>query len=128
MMEITKDVLEPDTVVEKKAWAILKNHVGRDNAISVPEFAKRMELKEYVARRLVKHLVEKHYWPIGSSTQPPPGYYIITEDKEILWTKASLIHRALSILERARVYDKAGWVHELMGQIRMKMEADSHDK
>lgn len=120
-MDLMYKVVAPATPLELKAQRILLQHIGRQNAISVPELAYELGTGDFETRQLIKHLVEMHYWPIGSATSKPPGYYIITDKKELNSTKYSLIHRALSILGRARVYDKAGWVQELMGQISLKL-------
>lgn len=110
-LEITRE----EAVISR----IIEAHPGRQNAIPVGELAARTGIDERRVRDIVKHLIERHGLPVGSSTVEPPGYYLIVDNKERLEVRRSLVRRALSILERARAYDRGGLVAKLVGQLKL---------
>lgn len=97
---------------------------GRDRAVQVREIARRTGIDERRVRDIVKDLVERHHLPIGSTSGHPGGYYTITDQAELRAVRCSLIRRAVSILNRAKVYDKAGWVSEMAGQLALKFKQE----
>lgn len=116
--------IPPMTREEKAVAAILTEHRGRAKAIMARRLAELAGLDERRLRQVIKHLVERHHMAIGSTTSVPPGYYLITDPRERAAVRRSLMRRALSILERARAYDRAGWVHQLAGQLALKIQED----
>lgn len=107
---------------EERVLNALACRRGRAQALSAPSLAALTGLEERYVRELVKRLVEVHRVPIGSTTSRPPGYYIITGDEERQQVRASLIRRAVSILQRARAYERGPWVDELIGQLQLELE------
>lgn len=111
--EMTKDEL---TIA---MW--IESRLGPRQAIPVAELSLRTGLDERRVRQIVKHLIERHYLPIGSSVNPG-GYYTISDNNERLRVRRALIRRAVSILERARAYDRGNWINGLIGQLEMQLE------
>lgn len=103
---------------------IIYRHQGRTNPVKSVVIAYRTGMDERKVRELVKGLVEDHRLPIGSTSSKPAGYYIITDPGELRQVRRSLIRRAISILNRAKAYDRAGWVAEMAGQLALKLEGD----
>lgn len=101
---------------------------GRSHAVQVREISLRTGIDERKVREIVKDLVERHYLPIGSTSGHPGGYYVITDPGELRQVRSSLVRRAVSILNRAKTYDRAGWVHELAGQLALRLEQETAEK
>ncbi|MBE3574561.1 MAG: hypothetical protein IMW99_03765 [Firmicutes bacterium] len=114
------------TQEEKDVAAWIETRHGAQQAISVGDLAQRTGLDERRVRQIVKHLIERHFLPIGSSVHPG-GYYVITDDGERRRVRRALIRRALSILERAKVYDRGPWIHSLIGQLEMQLGETAQD-
>lgn len=110
---------------EQRVLDALAGRRGRARALSAPSLAAMTGLDERYVRDVVKRLVEVHRVPIGSTTSRPPGYYIIAGDEERRQVRASLIRRAVSILQRARAYDRGPWVDQLIGQLQLELERDA---
>lgn len=119
-MAAIEDQLEM-TGEEKSITEILTKATGRERAVSVAAIARMTGINERRVRQIVKHLIERHHFPIGSTTTTPSGYYIITDNDERVMVRKSLTGRALSILKRASVYDKAGWVGAITGQLELEI-------
>lgn len=112
------------TELERRVTDLLARRRGRSKAVPVPVLARAVGLEERELRRVVKHLIERHRLPIGASSGRPPGYYLIASADELDQTRRSLLRRATSILRRARAYDRAGWVDDLIGQLRLFLGED----
>lgn len=94
----------------------LREHQGRENAISVPALASVLGLGDRHAQQIVKDLVEKRGIPIGSSSSAScPGWYLIVSEDERKANHAALLARARSILARAKAYEPGR--NALLGQI-----------
>ncbi len=109
---------------EKQITEILTEASGRERAVSVAAISRSTGINERRVRQIVKHLIERHQFPIGSTTTVPSGYYIITDNEERIMVRKSLLRRAFSILKRASVYDKAGWVGAITGQLELELEKE----
>jgi hypothetical protein len=102
---------------EAKLWDIISRRQGITRAVSVKDLSRLTGLPSRSVTHAVKNLIEAHHKPIGSTTGRPPGYFIIASEKERRKARASLIGRAVSILNRARVYDNTGMVEKFAGQL-----------
>lgn len=112
---------------EQLIAGIIAEARGRARAVQVKELARRTGIDERRVREIVKQLIEDHCLPIGSTSGLPGGYYMITDARELRQVRRSLVHRAVSILNRARTYDKAGWVKEMAGQLALKLEEEESE-
>lgn len=113
---------------EKLIARIISNAQGRSQAVQVKELVRRTGIDERRVREIVKQLIEDHCLPIGSTSGLPGGYYMIADAKELRQVRRSLVRRAVSILNRARVYDKAGWVKEMAGQLAIRLEEEEESE
>jgi hypothetical protein len=109
---------------ERRVAEIIAKCRGRSKAVAVRHLSYKTGLDERKIREIVKTLVEHHRLPIGSTSAVPGGYYIITDAQELRQVRRSLIRRAVSILHRAKAYDRTGWVTEMIGQLSLKLDAD----
>jgi transcription initiation factor IIE alpha subunit len=122
------DVLLPTGLLSAEEDAILRvlaGRKGKHHAVTVEEIAKETRIEARRVRQVVKHLVEEHQVPIGTSTKSPFGYYILEGDEERREVAKGLVRRALSILRRARAFDKSGWVRRMLGQMEFEMQEGS---
>lgn len=117
---------------ERELLGLIEKYRGRDNPIPAGKLTKffnaRMiavtgsgdgKIPERRVRKLIRRLREKHGIPIGSATQPPAGYYIITDPDDLERNYQSSLHRALSILAMgAAMRNKT--LPELLGQLRLE--------
>ena len=109
------------SVEETRVLAVLRVRRGQAAAIQVADLANATEISERRVQQVVKHLVEAHQLPIGTSTSEPHGYYWISTDEERRTVRDSLMRRALSTMRRARAYDRSGWVARLVGQCELEL-------
>lgn len=122
--ELPFEVFRPADVLsaeEEAILAILGPRRGREAAISVDRLALVTGIERRRVEQVVKQLVEEHQVPIGTSTRPPYGYYIIERDEERREVRDSLIRRAASVFRRARAYDRSGWVARMLGQMELHL-------
>jgi len=100
----------------------IDNHRGRDFAISVPILTRCVQIRlgesisEVKIREIVRTLIVEHGMPIGSATNHPPGYYIITDAKELKEAIRSLKGRIYKLSIRAKRledYDRRNFVGQL---------------
>ncbi|MDZ4042895.1 MAG: hypothetical protein U1D96_05295 [Eubacteriales bacterium] len=112
------------TPEEDRIAKIIFKHRGRSNPVQVTVLSYKTGIDQRKVREIVKGLIEDHLLPIGSTSSKPAGYYVITDPRELRLVRRSLIRRAVSILNRAKAYDRGGWVSEMAGQLTMRLEAD----
>lgn len=118
----------PGMTAEKRHIAnIIAGCRGRSKAVQARHIGYKVGLPERKVREIIKELVEQHHLPIGSTPANPGGYYIITDSKELRQVRRSLVRRAVSILNRAKAYDRAGWVAEMAGQLSLKLESSEKE-
>jgi len=93
----------------------IDNHWGRNKAISVPMLTRRVNIHfngdpitELKVRKIVRDLRVDHGMPIGSATDYPPGYYIITDKEELKKAVKTQRKRGLSILKMASKLESNG--------------------
>jgi|LSQX01.1.fsa_nt_gb predicted DNA-binding transcriptional regulator YafY len=123
-METQSSMMTP---TETLVAALVIERRGRNQAVGVAELAGRTGLDDRTVREIVKHLVEEYGLPIGSSPGDPAGYYLIQENSERMQVRNSLLRRAVSILRRAKAYEKAGWVNSLIGQLELQIAANQEE-
>jgi hypothetical protein len=106
----------------------LYRRVGRACCLSAKALAAQTGLSPRRVGQIIKHLVERHGMPIGSTCAwPRAGYWWIATADEALATRNSLLRRAVSILARVRAVDKADWLPPLMNQLAMRLKEDPPD-
>ncbi len=116
------------TADEIRVAKIITKCRGRARAITARQIAYKTGIDGRRVRDIIKALVEEQHMAVGSSPAAPAGYYIITDPAELRQVRRSLVGRAVSILNRARAYDRAGWVKEMAGQLSMRLEADQTEE
>ena len=81
---------------------------GRLTAVSSRRIALRLSMAERRVRQIIRHLIDEHHCCIGSATDDPAGFYLITDPGELADVIGALRHRGISILVRARRYLSKG--------------------
>ena len=118
----------PMVEIEKKAADILGRRRGHGQALQVVAMARLLRTTERAARGIVQGLINIHGLPIGSSVNPPSGYYWITDPDELDRTCRSLRHRGIAILVRASKLKKAS-LEAVFGQARLEyFGGDGHGR
>ncbi len=97
------------TAVEVEAVrSILRDHVGKDNAITSSEIAEKFDLDTHDStpntRAIIRHLVTKEGMPIAASGK---GYYVIEDEEELEEYGQTLTNRADKIIERRQAVTEA---------------------
>lgn len=100
---------------------ILRDHVGRENVISMHEIAQRTAIPTRDIQAIVKFLVEERGKAIGTATSRPFGYYMIRSIDELEKNYRHFIRRGVSNLKHARAFNKASTVEDIVGQVRLEI-------
>jgi hypothetical protein len=74
---------------------------GSAAARQVPEIAAAAGIPARRVQVIIKHLVDDHSWPIGTSMAEPFGNYLIDSSDDLQQTVALLRGRGISMLARA---------------------------
>jgi len=106
---------------EFRVWEVVRRHRGPESAIKVSDLAWRTGLKDQRVRELVSDLVVKHGKLIGSRTGNPPGYYIITDRRELEEHVRSLRHRGIACLVRAAALSRQS-IEDIFRQGRLDFD------
>lgn len=112
----------PMANIEARAAKTIQLHYrGHGQAVSVRGLSLILGTSERATRGIIQGLINVHGLPIGSSVNPPAGYYWITDPEELEATCRSLRHRGIAILVRAAKLKKAS-LEAVFGQARMEYE------
>lgn len=109
------------SVEEAAVWEVVRSHAGRENAVKAETLAFQTRLDEKTVREAVSHLVVRHGKLIASSTGNPPGFYVITDKKELEAHIRSLRHRGIACLIRAAALSKSS-VEDIFNQGRLDLK------
>jgi hypothetical protein len=101
---------------------LIRERVGRENAISMHEISRRLAIDKRDVQAIVKFLVEERSVPIGSAVQRPYGYYLIDSDDELRRNYQHFVRRGVSNLKHARAYMNASVVGPIVGQLEIEIE------
>lgn len=91
---------EKEIKYSKTILKYIRQRLGRDNAIKVDELMKLIPLTDREVRRVVQYLVNEGNHPIGSTTQPPYGFFMIVSVEDYLEAVKNLLNRNSKIRER----------------------------
>lgn len=105
---------------EESVMKILSSHRGRESAIRAPELARAAGITPRQLRSIIEHLIEFHHARIGSTTQPPYGYYLIVTADDAEHACEQLRHRAMACLRRMAML-KRTTTRELLGQLKFEL-------
>lgn len=111
---------------ELAVWSVLQTRVGRAAAIPMADLAAQVGLGTRTLQSVVKHLVEDHHLPIGSSTGGADGvhgYYRVASPDDLERTVRQLDHRIISTARRkARLVQSTA--ARVLGQLTMDLERE----
>jgi biotin operon repressor len=102
---------------------LLRPHKGRALARPISAIAERLGMSEREVKGAVKSLVEDFGLPIGASRQEPYGYFLIVSADDLEFTLRPLANEVISIARRMRKLGGSALVKEMLGQLRVEMEA-----
>ncbi|MCS6290380.1 MAG: hypothetical protein H8K10_15600 [Nitrospira sp.] len=106
---------------ERKVMTLLTERQGRQAAIGKSELAKITGMPEREVRRVIKHLIEEHGEPIGSTSGEPHGYYLICTADEQAHAENELRHRIIELARRLGCL-KRNQPAEVLGQIVLELQ------
>lgn len=86
---------------------IIREHRGRENAITGRSIAAQCGMKDDRQVRLAIRDLIKDGWPIASATEPPAGYYLVETLAEAEAYKAGLRSRLIEDAKRRRDFKVA---------------------
>jgi hypothetical protein len=116
-----------DRVRVLKVLRIIRQHLGRENAISPRVVAIETEIDYRDVQAIVKYLVEYCSKPIGSTSGQPPGYYMIRNEDELAANYRHFLRRGISCLRHARAFNKASIVGPIVGQLELELNEDDDE-
>ncbi len=96
----------------------IRAHRGRQAAIGMRELAAACGVETRFLQRIVKHLIEDHGEPIGSSTVKPTGYYWLDDPDDVAASVRQLEHRLVSLAVRIARLRKTS-VEAVFGQLNL---------
>lgn len=85
---------------KNKILEAVKERLGKDNAIRVAELMELIPLNDREIRRVIQHLVNEDKYPIGSTPNPPYGFFMIVSIEDYLEAVKNLFNRKTKIKER----------------------------
>lgn len=110
------ELTEPEAVV----LACVRACAGMAQAKPVDQVAQETGIDPRVVQKIVKHLIEAHGHPIGSSTGEPHGYYWIATADEQARAEQQLRNRIIRTAQRLAAL-KHNTPDDVLGQIRMEL-------
>ncbi len=96
----------------------IRQRRGREAAIGMRELAAACGVNSRLVQRFVKHLIEAHGEPIGSSTVKPTGYYWLDHPDDVAAAVRQLEHRLVSLAVRIARLKKTS-VEAVFGQLNL---------
>lgn len=96
---------------------------GSAAARQVPEIAAAADLPARQVQRIIRHLVDDHGWPIGTSMAEPFGNYLIDSAGELDQTVALLRSRGISILARAAALNRTS-LRRFLEQVQAELDME----
>ncbi len=115
-------------VPSRSVLIILREHVGRDNAIPRAELAELLEMPDRMVREVISELRGRFHIAIGSNRTPgASGYFLVSTAEEALQLTGPLLHQAFSLLRVARSLGGRHATAEWMGQTRIALDLDKED-
>ena len=124
MKALATDVTTPTADLSRaaKVLRIVRQHVGRENAVSMHAIEQQTEIPTRDVQAIVKFLVEERGIAIGTATQRPYGYYLIRSEAELRDNYRHFVRRGVSNLKHARAYNKDSIVGPIVGQLEIETE------
>lgn len=105
---------------EQRVLEVLHECRGRRMAIGKSDLARRTGIHERTVREIIKHLIEAHGEPIGSTSGDPHGYYMICTADEQQQAEAELQHRIIELARRLASLRK-NTPSAVLGQITLEL-------
>jgi hypothetical protein len=111
-MEMRKRTNKKDLPYEyRRILSLLRK--GKENTIIVKEIIQLTGYKDQFIRKCVSDLVNKHWWPVGTSNDYGSlGYYLMTKEDERESTYKNFRSRAKHIFKRSRVIKNVELIDE----------------
>lgn len=96
------------SVTKQRIVSIIEKHVGERNAISSKEIASIIGINDPngtpITRKMIREIISDLGLPIGACSK---GYFLISDDMELVRYYSALQDRAIEILNRAQSVRKS---------------------
>lgn len=106
---------------ERRVMDLLRGRRGRMLAIGKAELASQTGIHERTIRDIIKHLIEAHGEPIGSTSGEPHGYYLIGTPDEQAHAEHELRHRIIELARRLACL-RRNQPDEVLGQLLLELQ------
>lgn len=108
---------------ERKLLTVLRNHVGKDNAIKREQLAELLHQPDRMVRRLVRDCREHFGVAIGAN-RGAGGYFLVSSSDEAAELAHQLFDQAFSLLAVARAVGSHHQMREWFDQQRIHFKLD----
>jgi hypothetical protein len=109
---------------ESRVLGYLREHArGRANAVTQPWIAHRTGMGVREVQEVLHSLVAHHKLPICTTSGKPPGVFIAEDAEDLRVGESNLRGRIVAIARRYRALHGGPAARELLGQIRLELEA-----
>lgn len=102
--------------------AILEQHKGKGNAISLPALAALLGTDTRTVQFIKRELIEDGEIICSSCQKNSSGYYLPSTAEEIEASKKNLKNRAFSLLRAVHKLEGGHGLQEFLGQLRLDMD------
>ncbi len=109
------DLTREEQVIVNCLWP------GRMRAVSASRISASTGINERRIRQVVRHLIDHHRLCIGSATDDPAGFFMLTDPGELADAIGALRHRGIMILVRAAKLS-GNSIEEIFRQGRLELE------
>lgn len=117
----------PITDEQRALLRILSGHKGAASAITIAELLKLQSLSHLDPRAIklaARGLVVDYGLPVVGMRRPPYGYYLAITPEELAEAVRPLIGEIVQISRRVRALQGSEYVHQMLGQIPMKLDEE----
>jgi hypothetical protein len=109
---------------ESRVLGYLREHArGRANAVTQPWIAHRTGMGVREVQEVLHSLVAHHKLAICTTSAPPAGAYVAETAQDLMIGERNLRGRIIAIARRYRALHGGPAARELLGQIRLELEA-----
>jgi hypothetical protein len=120
------DCLWPVMGPEKDLLVVLREHVGKGNAITLHQLVELLGVSDRVVKAMVSNLRVNFRVMIGASRDAAAGgYYVISSAAEALESTQYLVSQVLTMLRVIRVMRGRHATVELFGQLHIQLKLDA---
>ncbi len=101
------------TALESRVLALIQR--GREHSITMQTLAATVGITTRAVQDLIAHLIIDHQILIASGCGKKHGYWLPTNEDELMAARAQLVHRIIALARRLRAIDSQAF-EDIFGQ------------